>query len=274
MNWQIFPLILTALVATGSLEAIALSAEVDVDQPHATALQIAQSRPRRSSTTVTFNPPRRGAPPATVGLGSRGDCIENRGDTLAALVPTHSTNAVDESAIGLTTAAYPAFFVYVPAYATSAQALSLRLMRVTNGDQEVELYSQTFDLPPNSGVVRLRPTNPTVPPLEVGQQYHWYVSMVCNSVDQSGNALVDGWIERTELAPALSQEIERTQPFDRAILYGQAGIWHDALLTLAEMRRNAPEDQALTATWGELLQSVGLEAIANAPLIECCQPLN
>ena len=50
-----------------------------------------------------------------------------------------------------------------------------------------------------------------------------------------------------------------------AQLYGSAGVWFDALTTLALLRDQEPENY--TAVWKEFLASVGLEAIASEPLM-------
>jgi hypothetical protein len=219
---------------------------------------------------IDFNPPRRGAPPATVGLGSRGDCLDNHDRPLTVLSPI--TTNPDTSPLGLTTAAQPTFLVYVPPYSKKAQSLSLRLMKVTGDDQEVELYTQQFPLPPRPGIIALSPTSAT-PALQVGQQYHWYASLVCDAIDQSGNATVDGWIERVQPDAALTQQLQYAAPIQRAALYGQAGIWYDTVFTLAELHRTQPDTPDWQANWENLLHSVGLGAIAQAPLLECCQPL-
>jgi hypothetical protein len=282
MPWQLFSLFIAIALAIPSVDAIA-STEAANTQTRAQPLtqSLAQTpttrpanRPRRRPVTITFNPPRRGAPPATVGLGSRGDCLENRSDSLSVLIPTGSSGGTSSASdILVTTELRPSFFVYVPAYNDSAQSLSLRLMQTALNGEEIELYQQTFALPSQAGIVELRPA-PSVPALQVERQYHWYVSMVCDLMDQSGNPVVEGWIERVVPDTNLSSRLAEAAPLDQAVLYGEAGIWQDTLMILAELQRSQPTDLGLQETWRDLLRSVGLEAIANAPLLNCCQPLS
>lgn len=232
---------------------------------------MSQSRPARRITRVNFQPPRRGAPRSTIGLGSRGDCLVN--SRLRALTP-FPYGTTEEATLELTTAAYPTLFVYVPSFDQAAQGLSLTVMRVTSTAEE-ELYTESFALPAEAGVVGLTPTNTALPALTVGQRYHWYVSMVCHSlgsVDQSGNAIADGWMERVTLDDTLRSRLENADLLEQADLYAQAGIWQDTLVILAELRRTQPSDGILQVIWQELLQSVGLQAIAEAPILDCCQP--
>jgi len=54
----------------------------------------------------------------------------------------------------------------------------------------------------------------------------------------------------------------------KVIAYARNGIWYETLATLAEMRRLAPNDSRLTTEWTQLLQSQGLESIADQPLVQ------
>jgi hypothetical protein len=234
-----------------------------------------QSNSGRRVRRVNFNPPDRGAPPATVGLGSReGTCVAQGDASFSALVPSTLDTSAEIAFLSLeyTTASHPTFLIYVPTYSASAQMLSLRLMQVMSNGQEAELYTQSFTLPISPGIVSLSTADSTLPALQIGQQYHWYASLVCSSVDQSGNAIAEGLIERIEPDSALVNVLAQADPLDRAALYGQAGIWQDTLFTLAELRRAQPNNVELQATWHDLLASVGLGAIADAPLLDCCQP--
>lgn len=274
MPWQPFSLVMTIALAFPIVDAIA-SSGATAQAPAQTSASRSVTRTRRSPITIRFNPRPRGAPPATVGLGSRGDCLENRTDPLRVLIPEGRSMASGSTPGVLTTTnTHPSFLVYVPVYEASAQALSLKLMQVTADDEEIELYQQSFALPSTAGIVELQPTGSSMPALQVGQQYHWYVSMVCGLMDQSGNPVVEGWIERVVPDSALSAQLDQASPLDKAVLYGQAGIWQDMLITLAELRRTQPLDAGLQETWNDLLRSVELGAIANAPLLDCCQPLS
>jgi Domain of Unknown Function (DUF928) len=273
MPWQPFSLVMTIALVFPIVDAIASSGAA-AQTPVQTSASRSVTRSRRSPVTIRFNPRPRGAPPATVGLGSRGDCLENRIDPLRVLSPEGESMAAGSTPGVLTTTnPHPSFLVYVPAYDTSAQELSLRLMQVTANDEEIELYQQAFALPSRAGIVELQPTGSSMPEMQVGQQYHWYVSMVCGLMDQSGNPVVEGWIERVVPDSTLLAQLDQATPLDKAALYGQAGIWQDTLMTLVALRRAQPLDSSLQETWNDLLRSVGLGAIANAPLLDCCQPL-
>lgn len=84
--------------------------------------------------------------------------------------------------------------------------------------------------------------------------YRWYLTVHC----QGGPPIaVDGWIRY----PALSVD-PLTQPTN--------AFWVDRLSVSANAQFSNPNDGAAQADWRELLESVGLGDIADAPLMDCC----
>jgi hypothetical protein len=77
---------------------------------------------------------------------------------------------------------------------------------------------------------------------------------------------VDGWIQRTELSPDLKTKIEQATPLEQAQLYAKARIWPETLMLASQLRSSKPDE------WEELLNSVGLTEIAQAPFIEYHTP--
>lgn len=119
------------------------------------------------------------------------------------------------------------------------------------------MLNRRFKLPSFAGL----------PPLEIDQNYHWYFSMLCNPVNRAEDVFVEGWIQRVETNSVLVK-LKKSSLEERANLYASAGLWHEALMTLTELRRDHPDDLAIAANWTKLLQSVGLDTIAQEPLVE------
>jgi hypothetical protein len=88
------------------------------------------------------------------------------------------------------------------------------------------------------------------------------------SKDRSGNYFVYGIVQRIEPQETLKNDLANADPMARAIAYAKNGIWYETLATLAQMRRLAPDDSGLRAEWTQLLQSQGLELIADKPLVQ------
>lgn len=102
------------------------------------------------------------------------------------------------------------------------------------------------------------------PELVVGQTYHWSLALLCQPT-QTDLPITSGQIRRVDLSDA---ELPPQQPLlSQAVMYGQAGVWHDMLLSLALLKESQPESDALNENWIELLRSEDLGAIANTPLL-------
>jgi hypothetical protein len=174
---------------------------------------------------------------------------------------------IPETNLGLTIAAYPTFFFYIPQ--TSAQELRFVLLDEEKGNQ---VYKTTFTPPTTPGIVSLSlPSNKNLPPLEVGKTYHWYFQINCSAqqLEQDiGNVYVDGWVQRLEPSLILTSQLEKASPRKRVELYRNNDLWYDALTTLAEQRRLKPNDFAIATEWENLLGSGGLnKEIARKPIV-------
>jgi len=200
----------------------------------------------------------RNIPPRTV----PNQCLQGK-LPLTALIP--------ESQLGLTTVSNPTLFFYVPQ--TSAPELEL----VVQNENQQEVYTQKYKPSNKAGIISIRlPVNS----LAVNKQYKWKLSVICNPTDKSQNKVVAGLVERRLPDSQLVKKLQRATGQERAILYAAAGIWHDALTTVAQMRYLLPNNQTLASDWEELLTTTGVRLnrkIAQQPLIpppEALQPKN
>ncbi|WP_171843611.1 DUF928 domain-containing protein [Nostoc sp. NIES-3756] len=208
------------------------------------------------SKQIRFKPPKTGAPTnRTGGASRRGDTCNTNNKSLKALLP--------ENNFGLTIEEYPTFFVYIPA--SSAHLIEFELYEQ---DANEPLYKTIFKVPDAPGIVSFSlPNNQTLLPLEVGKNYRWFLSLKCNLQDSSENLYVQGSVQRIQPNTNLMRQLEKATPRDRLNIYAQAGIWHDTLTKLAELRRAHPDDKTLATDWTQLLESVGLNQVANAPIV-------
>lgn len=182
---------------------------------------------------------------------SRGPCSPGD-ETLTALTP--------ETNIGLTTKAHPTFFVYMPQTPVTSAAFVL-----IDEENQRQIYATTFAVPESSGIVSISLPD-GVPPLTVGKDYHWYVSLICDPQDRAGDIYVDGWVRRIAPESALINRLQKASPLTRVTLYREQGIWYDALEVLAEAYRLSPDRAALVTKWQSLLRSVGLNDVAQEGL--------
>jgi hypothetical protein len=166
-----------------------------------------------------------------------------------------------ESNLGFTVAAYPKFFFYIPQ--TSAKQVKFTLLKA----DKHKIYQSTFGIPSTPGIVSLSlPADKTLPPLEVGTDYHWYLQPICPEPDLGVN-YVDGWIQRVESRSIPTSQLEQIPSSGQASRGGKSILWFDALAALAEKRQAHPGDLAIASEWANLLRSEGLDKIAQKPLV-------
>ena len=203
--------------------------------------------------------PRQGLPGRRIGGGTRrpsDECIA--GETpLIALIP--------ENNLGVTTAAHTSLLFYLPP-ATATRDVEFVL---TDSNDEL-IYDTTLQVQGNSGVISLNlPDDAPVHPLPMNENYHWYFSIICDSTNRAQDIAVDGWIRRVDLATTLTNQLNNVTLLERArVLYQELELWHEALTILADLRRTQPNDPTVTAHWTQVLQSVGLDSIAQESLID------
>lgn len=201
-----------------------------------------------------YVPPDRGLPGRREGGGTRGGCLLNQ-PSLTALMP--KTN------FGYTVQAQPTFLWFVPeSTATTAEFILW-------DEDDSEIYRTMIQLPTTAGIVRVSlPTDDSAPTLETGKDYRWSFAIVCDPEDRSGDLLTEGWVQRKDLDSQLENRLAQATPLDRATLYARAGVWYEAISTLADLRQAQPNSSTVTNRWRTLLNSVELGEFANQPILE------
>ena len=204
---------------------------------------------------VNFPPPDVTAPDNRQGATHRGEACP-KDLSIIPLIP--------KSNDGLTLGESPTFFAYV-----SQSSTQVEFTLQADDEKGTEIYKTTFKVD-KPGIVEV--SIPAIgnhqKSLEIGQRYQWSFSVVCDDKDRSGDYFVNGIVQRIEPQETLKNDLANADPMARAIAYAKNGIWYDTLATLAQMRRRAPDDSEPRAEWTHLLQSQGLESIADRPLVQ------
>ncbi len=205
------------------------------------------------SQNVNFKPPDVTAPDNRQGGTHRG-CQLREGLSITPLIP--------ESNIGLTLTDSPTFFVYVSQPAAQVEFVLL------NEDESEVVYETTLKID-KAGIVGVTISDKgKIKNIEVGKRYVWSFALACDPQERSGDYIVKGWMQRIEPQATLKNDLANSDPRARLLTYATNGIWYETLATLAELRRQSPDDAKLTAQWTQLLQSQKLESIANQPLVQ------
>ena len=215
-----------------------------------------------SQLKKAFTPPPRGIPNNRQGGATRNpeSCfIDTR--FLMALVPEKG---------GETAAEYPTVFWYMPrmsAQNAPAPEIEFTLSEVINKDNDKQIYSAKYPLTKYAdgsigtpGIMSLKLARP----LEVGPEYKWELRVKCNSLDsdRSQDQFVEGSLKRVAENPDLKLSVQQATPEDRVILYARANLWYELLANMVALRRDRPNDPALTDAWNNLFAAVNLNDVS------------
>ncbi|MBW4539197.1 MAG: DUF928 domain-containing protein [Myxacorys chilensis ATA2-1-KO14] len=206
-----------------------------------------------TKSVLKFRPPSRGSLSTTRGGASRGDTAQVK--QLQALVP--------QTSIGYTTAAYPSLMVYIPK--TTAKMM---IVRIRSADGKKTLFKKEMAVLQTPGIVRVNFEDAALPPLKIREQYRWSVSLVASAVDRSTATVIEGALERIQPDAQLTQLLAKADLQQQAFIYAESGVWWNVLLTLDDLRKAQPQNPALNQQWTSLLDSVGLGAIAQMPILD------
>ena len=242
----------------------------------------AQPQPANNHTLVAqsvfdrvkwlFFPPKtanRGAPSGRRKGGATQGICPPVTKPLTALVPINKADsAAAEIPIGVTAIAHPTFWFYVPYAAKSRRLAEFVLI----DENEEDVFSTPFTLTAAPGIIGV-PVPEKIPPLQVGKQYRWVFSVICDPSNRSGDVTVNGWIQRVALSVSVQNQLQQTTlPSQRFAIYAQNGVWYDALTTLANLRVTNASDRVIQ-NWLSILDSAGLNELRAEPITTLGLPL-
>lgn len=194
-----------------------------------------------------------GRPRRTAGGASRGECqVTQPAERLTALIPNTS--------VALTVSSTPTFWFYVPYSLTSENSVEL----VLKDDQGNFVYQNKFSgKDVSSGIVSL--SLPSTVELSTNQNYDWHFLIYCDKQNPEKFVYVNASIRQVE-STGLKSQLSTTTKEERLMIYKQEKIWYDALNTTAKNLQTDPQNPKVQEDWFNLLQSVGLEHLADRSL--------
>lgn len=204
---------------------------------------------------INFRPTSTGAPGNREAGANRSGACTQEDNGLVALLP--------ESNLALTAEAHPAAYAYIPS--NSAQYAEFALYEEISNEL---VYGTLFNVSGDSGLISIEmPDNATLSPLQVGQRYYWYLSLICNVRDRPGDMTVQGNFERVALSGELSSRLQSSSPSQHPLVYAEAGLWTETVASLLDLNQQNPEDLTAQQDFSDLLEAVGLSALANQQLL-------
>ncbi|MCC5898879.1 MAG: DUF928 domain-containing protein [Phormidium sp. BM_Day4_Bin.17] len=199
-----------------------------------------------------------GSPPRGRGGGSRGDCpYKPDFPPMMALVPGNATK--------LTVRESPTVWVYVP---YTADEVNQGKFYLQNEDGKQEFFRVDVQLPSTPGVVGIQ--FPSTYRLTLNNIYQWNFEIDCPTQDEpdSRRAIVIGFIQRID-TPEPIEVAPGESSLDDAELYALAGIWYEAIDTLARLKLNSEERELVEREWNSLLrdETILLQELTDAPVV-------
>lgn len=190
-----------------------------------------------------------GRPKRTAGGASRNEC-QKSDLPLTALIP--------DTSVALTAAESPTFWFYLPYTLTPQHSVEF----VLKDSDDNYIHQTKFNKATSPGVISLRlPPNVTI---DAEQNYHWYFLVYCQPQNPAKFVYVSGSLRRVENS-YLNSSLKSPSSEELLHFYVTEGLWHDAVTHLAEQMKANPQNTAIQNDWETLLQSVGLEELANKP---------
>lgn len=208
------------------------------------------SKNQQESETVNYE----GLPSNRRGGGSRGNCMA-KGQEFVALVPDQSVNKIASIS--------PQLLFYTP---KTEEPKKIEFILRNSEDELVhKALLQTTD---QAGIMSVAiPEQIKANSREYEGDYHWYLSLICNSKRRSQDVVLEGWVEYVELNNTEKERINLSNTIKKSNLLQQKGIWYDTLSVLAEQKKLS-SDSLLQQQWSQMLESIGLVDLASEPLIK------
>ena len=199
------------------------------------------------------------------GGGSRGGVCDLPRDVppLTALMPDTATwiapsvsesgEIAEEIVFSFTDKPSPDLWFYLPYRLVDSSRVVFTLKDTAGNTISRTQLNTTDTVPTVPSIVRVS-LNDLGLTLTPETDYHWYLTVHC----QGGPPItVDGWINYQSLnVDTLTQSTNQ--------------FLVDSLSALAKAHYSNPDDDVAQIDWRELLDSVGLSDIADAPLMDCC----
>ncbi len=163
---------------------------------------------------------------------------------LTALVPIKSNES-------LTTAEHPIFWFYIPYAPQDIHSIEFSLH---DREDTLTFYHSSLQLTQTPGVIGIPlPSSPSYS-LKHNETYRWRLIVSCDqNATPEDLVVLNGSVTRVPLSDNVESQSD--------------GIWHDELTNRAKRYLSEPQNTEVKNAWAELLNLVGLQELAQEPLV-------
>ncbi len=199
---------------------------------------------------------RQGLPGRRISGGVReGNCFTDFNQSLVAMMPRNN--------LGKTISARPAFWFSIP---KSSGYSEVEFQLLNEADEIV--YSTKLETSQSQGLSEFQLPD-SAPELAVDTNYRWALSLGCSDTSRF---VVQGWVRRVEVSASMAQKIKSASAEERVYLYAEAGLWHEQVTELVNLRRNNMTDMDFQLEWAALVESTGLASDISSNIAEAMSP--
>ena len=187
--------------------------------------------------------------------GGRRDRCPHVPDPLIAIVPFDRQG---KSFVEKTISERPVFWFYVPYLPTAQRKAEFVII----DENEEDVYVATLPLSQQPGIVSLQ-LPPSAPSLKDGKKYQWVFSVICNPLNRSGDATVNGWLEKVPVSIFLREKLNNAEPKDLVAIYAEENLWYEALTAFANFGKTNPQDEDFQSSWRALQRQLDLNQLSS-----------
>ncbi len=237
-------------VATGA--AIAQAAEAaksgaSSEKAQSSSGGTSSSASQKARAVPVYTPPKRGAPLARVGGGSRG--VEDGLPYISVITPDH---------VGYTSMSAPVLYWYI------SEDMKTRFEFALINDDDIEpMVEVTSEQMMTAGLNSMNLADHGVT-LQPGVAYQWSVALVSDENKRSSDIVSSGQIELLEMTEEQKTVLENTRGEDRVAILAREGYWYDTFDSMSRLIADNPDNATLRTQRAALLEQIGLPVVSAA----------
>ncbi|NEQ54034.1 MAG: DUF928 domain-containing protein [Leptolyngbya sp. SIO3F4] len=179
------------------------------------------------------NPKPRSGPRTSTGTRDSG-CLGATETAFTLLGPD-----AEDDVIGRTTSSHPTFVWHLPETDNGTLPVIFRVLAPDTDNIPIPIYQTTLGYTAGTMSHQL-PVTETA--LAAGTEYRWQVIVECNPEYPAQALVQERSFEVISPSETLSQALSAsTTASDRAVAYGQAGVWYDAIAQVAQATNTTDE---------------------------------
>ncbi len=250
MNIRICITVVCLALSLATAAAIAQAAEAAKSWASSQKAQSSSggaSASQKSRAVPVYTPPKRGAPLARVGGGSRG--VDDGLPYISVITPDH---------VGYTSMSAPVLYWYI------SEDMKTRFEFALINDDDIEpMVEVTSEQMMTAGLNSMNLADHGVT-LQPGVAYQWSVALVSDENKRSSDIVSSGQIQLLEMTEEQKALLEDVGGEERVAILAREGYWYDTFDSMSRLIADDPDNTTLRTQRAMLLEQIGLPVVSAA----------